>query len=201
MTLPPSVSLDPARRRWLGRRILRLALALVTLGALAALMVESLRIGAHMRDNATIAALAGGRDAPVTADAPARVLLARAHFLMVRDRLDEAQPLVDLLARKGDADIAVAGLYDMGNARLARAIDHLERSQIDPAVPEVRLAKAAYRAALTREPGFWNAKYNLDVAQRLVRDFPEIDRDPKDDPKQAPKRVWTDLPGLPKGLP
>ncbi|MFG1417675.1 hypothetical protein V5F38_09055 [Xanthobacter sp. V0B-10] len=195
-----TASAVPAWRRP-ASHALRAMLALAMLAALAALVVLGLRIFTHMRGNADIAALAAGRDLPVATDAAPRLLLARAHFLMVRDRLDEAQPLVDLLARRDQGPLAVAGLYDLGNARLARAIAHLERMEIDPAVPQVRLAKAAYRAALARAPDSWNAKYNLDVAMRLVRDFPELDREPKDEPQQAPKRVWTDLPGLPKGLP
>ncbi|MFH3478596.1 tetratricopeptide repeat protein [Xanthobacter variabilis] len=183
------------------RRAVTALLAIVVLGALASLIVQGVRLAALARDNATIAALAAGRDLPVGVDASARVLFARAHFLLVRDRLDEAHPLVELLARKGDPAQAAAGWYDLGNARLARALSHLERTQIDPAVPQVRLAKAAYRAALTIDPQFWDAKYNLDVALRLVRDFPEVERDVKEEPQEAPKRVWTDLPGLPKGLP
>ncbi|MFG1297575.1 tetratricopeptide repeat protein [Xanthobacter variabilis] len=183
------------------RRAVTALLAIVVLGALASLIVQGVRLAALARDNATIAALAAGRDLPVGVDASARVLFARAHFLLVRDRLDEAHPLVELLARKGDPAQAAAGWYDLGNARLTRALSHLERTQIDPAVPQVRLAKAAYRAALTIDPQFWDAKYNLDVALRLVRDFPEVERDVKEEPQEAPKRVWTDLPGLPKGLP
>lgn len=183
------------------RRAVTALLAIVVLGALASLIAQGVRLAALARDNATIAGLAAGRDLPVGVDASARVLFARAHFLLVRDRLDEAHPLVELLARKGDPAQAAAGWYDLGNARLTRALSHLERTQIDPAVPQVRLAKAAYRAALTIDPQFWDAKYNLDVALRLVRDFPEVERDVKEEPQEAPKRVWTDLPGLPKGLP
>lgn len=195
-----SAALSPLAR-WRARRALEALLLLMVLGALVLLAAFGLRLAAHAADNRTITALAAGRDVPVALGAAPRVLLARAHFLMIRDRLDEAQPLVDLLAGRGEPALAVAGLYDLGNARLARAIAHLERMEIDPAVPQVRLAKAAYRAALARDPGLWNAKYNLDVALRLVRDFPEVDREPKDEPQQAPRRVWTDLPGLPKGLP
>ncbi|MFG1478911.1 hypothetical protein V5F53_09620 [Xanthobacter sp. V4C-4] len=191
----------PLHGRWRARRLLEAALALLLATALAGFAASTLQLMARWRENAVIAALGAGRDVPVETDAPPRVVLARAHFLMIRDRLDEAQPLVDLLARRDDTATAVAGLYDLGNARLAQAISHLERMQIEQAIPQVRLAKAAYRGALRRDPGLWNAKYNLDIALRLVRDFPDLDRAPKDEPPQAPKRVWTDLPGLPKGLP
>ncbi|MFS8036629.1 hypothetical protein ACI7BZ_06610 [Xanthobacter sp. AM11] len=195
MSLSPG--LDPARLR----RPLTLLLAALLLSAAGLFAVTVARLAFHAGWNRTIAGLAAGRDLPVVDTAPARVLLARAHFLMIRDRLDEAQPLVDRIARTGEPAIAVAALYDLANARLALAISHLERMQIDPAVPQVRLAKAAYRAALTRDPGFYDGKYNLDVAMRLVRDFPQIEGSAQDETQEAPKRLWTDLPGLPRGLP
>ncbi|MFG1214297.1 hypothetical protein V5F72_12535 [Xanthobacter flavus] len=182
------------------RRIAALASLVVLTVALAALAISGIRMALHAKANRTIAALAAGRDLPVELDAPDRLLMARAHFLMIRDRLDEAQPLVDRLAADR-SPLAVAALYDLANARLATAISFLERTEIDPAVPQVRLAKAGYRAALVRAPDFWDAKYNLDIAMRLVRDFPQIEQDQQDEAQETPKRLWTDLPGLPKGLP
>ncbi|WP_024278260.1 hypothetical protein [Xanthobacter sp. 126] len=182
------------------RRIAALASLAVMTVALAALAIAGTRMALHAKANFTIAGLSAGRDLPVELDAPDRLLMARAHFLMIRDRLDEAQPLVDRLAADR-SPLAVATLYDLANARLATAISFLERTEIDPAVPQVRLAKAGYRAALVRAPDFWDAKYNLDIAMRLVRDFPQIEQDQQDEAQETPKRLWTDLPGLPKGLP
>ena len=187
--------------KWPIRRLSDLTLATLVVAALGVLAALGARIGWHAMENRTIAALAEGRDVPVPETAAPRLLLARAHFLMVRDRLDEAQPFVDRLARVDQTELAVAALYDLANARLARAISHLEQTQIDPAIPLVRLAKAGYRAALVRDPGFWDAKYNLDIAMRLIRDFPQIEQEEQDDAQETPKRLWTDLPGLPRGLP
>lgn len=202
MRLPVSRP-DPRRvspRRVSPRGVLALASLAVLALALAVLAVAGVRMALQANANRTIQALATGRDVPVALDAPDRVLMARAHFLLVRDRLDEAQPLVDRLAADG-SPLAVAALYDLANARLALAISLLERTEIDPAVPQVRLAKAGYRAALVRAPDFWDAKYNLDIAMRLVRDFPQIEQDQQEEAQDTPKRLWTDLPGLPKGLP
>lgn len=181
-------------------RLAPLAALAVLAAALAVLAFAGARIALHAHANRTIADLAAGRDVAVSLEAPDRVLMARAHYLMVRDRLDEAQPLVDRLAADR-SPLAVAALYDLANARLALAISLLERTEIDPAVPQVRLAKAGYRAALERAPDFFDAKYNLDIAMRLVRDFPQIEQDQQDEAQETPKRLWTDLPGLPKGLP
>jgi len=152
-------------------------------------------------DNALIASLGSGHDVAVSPDDPPALLFARLHFLAVRDRLDEAQPLLNRLAAGDDRRLAVAALYDMANARLRLAIDHLGSNRIDPAIPLVRLAKDNYRRALTLDPGFWDAKYNLDIAMRLVRDFPQLDVEGEEMPPEAAKKLWTDLPGLPRGLP
>lgn len=182
----------------------RLALAVslaVLVVSLAAAAWLGVRLAIVDRDNALIASLAAGHDLAVAPDDPPELLLARMSFLTTRDRLDEAQPLLNRLISGEDRRLAVTALYDMANARLRLAIDHLQSNQIDPAVPLVRLAKDNYRRALTLDPGFWDAKYNLDVAMRLVRDFPQIDLEGEEMPPEAAKRLWTDLPGLPKGLP
>ncbi len=36
---------------------------------------------------------------------------------------------------------------------------------------------------------------------RLVRDFPQLDVEGEEIPPEAAKKLWTDLPGLPRGLP
>lgn len=183
-----------------GRLILVLCAAALVAG-LAGMAWFAARLYVEHRDNATIAALAAGQDREVApGDAPP-VLFARLGFLTYRDRLDEAQPLLNRLAAGEDRALAVTALYDMANARLRLAIDHLGTNDIDPAIPLVRLAKEGYRRALTLDPGFWDAKYNLDIAMRLVRDFPQIETDGEEIPPEAAKRLWTDLPGLPKGLP
>lgn len=176
-------------------------LALAVVAGIAASAILAGRLLLERRDNALIASLATGHDLAVGVDDPPALLFARLHFLSSRGRLDEAQPLLNQILTGADRSLAVAALYDMANARLRAAIDHLESGRIDPAVPLVRLAKENYRRALALDPGFWDAKYNLDVAMRLVRDFPQIDAEGEEIPPEAAKRLWTELPGLPKGLP
>jgi mxaK protein len=154
------------------------------------------------RDNRTIAGLAAGRDLPVGAGASAAVLFARADFLLARDRIDEAQALVPDIRAAGDQGRLADLQYNIANGRLRAAFGLLEQNRIDPAIPLVRLAKDGYRATLTIAPGHWDARYNLDVAMRLVRDLPRNGQDLEEDaPPEPPKQLWTDLPGLPKGLP
>lgn len=145
-------------------------------------------------------ALASNRDVTPPDDASAELAFARAHFLLARDRIDEAQSLVGRIVAHGDPKIAARFHYDVGNARARRAVGAVESSQINKAIPEVRLAKDAFRASLRADPDFWDARYNLDVVMRLVRDFPEFEGG-EEESKAQPKKLWTDLPGRPRGLP
>lgn len=151
-------------------------------------------------EHAVFDQLAARRDVQPPEDASGRLLFARAHYLLARDRIDEAQGLSGRIAERGGAELVAKYHYDLGNARARRALGAVEASQIDKAIPEVRLAKDAYRAALRADPGLWDARYNLDVVMRLVRDFPEIERG-EEETKAQPKKLWTDLPGRPRGLP
>ncbi len=153
------------------------------------------------RANHAIAALEAGRDRPVTADAPPELLLARIRFLAARERLDEAEPLVAALDRGAAPALRALAQIALGNARLRQAFAKLEAGDLEPAAPLVGLARQAYRRALTLRPEAWDAKFNLDVASRLVRDFPERGREQGEEMPADPKKIWTDIPGQPRGLP
>jgi mxaK protein len=151
--------------------------------------------------NRTIADLAANRDVAVSTEAPSRVLVARILFLAHRDRLDEAEALAQTLEKRDEADGSARARYAIANSRLRQAFEHLGRNDIDPAGPLVILARQDYRRALQARPDFWDAKFNLDVASRLIRDFPDFDRKHGDDLKAEPKKIWTDIPGQPRGAP
>ena len=153
------------------------------------------------RTNTRIAALEAGRDEIVSPDDPTALLVARATFLAARDRLDEAEPLLDSLDRRGATDAASRVRYVLANARLRKAFDLIGRGDLDRAGPQVTLARQDYRRALQARPDFWDAKFNFDVASRLIRDFPEFDRKFGDELKAEPKQIWTDIPGQPRGGP
>lgn len=184
----------PARLRlWLNGLVLAVALGLMVFSAARLLLAQ--------HDNSLIRSLWEGHDLATSASDPAPLLYARLHFLLVRDRLDEAQPVLNQILRDSDARLSSAALYVMANARLRVAFAHLEAGRIDPAIPLIRLAKEGYRRSLGIDPDFWDAKYNLDVAMRLVRDFPQIEQTGEEVPPEIAKKLWTELPGLPKGLP
>jgi mxaK protein len=151
--------------------------------------------------NRTVRALRANQDIAVTPQASAPVLFARIVFLIEQNRLDEVQPFLEALDKKGDPRARADAHYDYANARLRLAFDDLTHDRQDAAGPSVILARREYRTALTLVPDHWDAKFNLDVASRLIRDFPAFERTMGDTVKSDPKKIWTDIPGSPRGLP
>lgn len=173
-----------------------LAVCAITTVAAAALVLRANDV------NAKIDQLMSGKDVPVDASsAPPALLEARAYFLLTRDNLEEAQPLLDQAALRADPQVRVRMLYNMANARLRASVAAIQQGQFDQAIPQVALAKAEYRSALRLDPKDWDAKHNLDVAMRLVRDLPRQEGEVDEDNVKEPAKLWTDLPGVPKGLP
>jgi mxaK protein len=101
---------------------------------------------------------------------------------------------------KGDSNLQTTLRYNLGNMYLQQAVEQLEANNINAAQPLVALAKQAYRQALSLNSHYWDAKYNLEMAMRLL---PEMDRiDMKDDESNAPPpQLWATIPGFPRGLP
>ncbi|MTH34302.1 hypothetical protein GL279_06770 [Paracoccus limosus] len=181
------------------RRLLPALLLIWVLAGLAALAQAGLMLWGQVQDNRAIRSLAAGTDLPLRAGADPRAHEARALYLAWRGRIPEAE------AQAGGLDRASPLLqaefhYAIGNARMRRAFDQLEANRIDDATTEVNLAKTAYRQALDALPGHYDSKVNLDLAMRLVRDLPR-EGNGEEDPEVQPQRLWTDLPGLPRGAP
>ena len=172
-----------------------LAIALAAVAAATAALLQ------RTHDNRRIAALAEGRDVEVGEDASAALTFARAHYLLVRDRLDDARAPTERLALGDARRFAIAALYDKGKAHLRRALEIVDAHRYDDTIAQVNLAKEHYLRALRIDPGDWDAKLNLDVAMRLVRDFPDGEAEGDEEPPEQPDRLWTDLPGLPRGGP
>jgi mxaK protein len=180
------------------RPSLLLALPVLLLGLAAAFGVQAWRLD---RANRTIAALEAGTDAEVASGAAPPLLAARIAFLAKRGRLDEAEPLLAGLQGGDDRGDLARARYALANARMRDAFGLLARGELDKAGPLVTLARQDYRRALRERPDFWDAKFNLDVASRLIRDYPEMNRTDGDELQSEPKTIWTDIPGQPRGGP
>lgn len=187
--------------QWL-RKFRSAALATALIAAVTALAVLSWELFEVGRDNSVIAALKAGDDVAVDArTASDEVLVARSAFLLARNRREEAQSLLDQSSGMTDPKLRARLIYNHANARVRDAIAAVERGNNDKAIPMTRLAKDEYRLALRLDPTAWDYKFNYDVAMRIVRDFPGYESDDEEPPPDAPTKLWTDLPGVPKGLP
>lgn len=155
-------------------------------------------------DNASIAASLAGKDMPIgqAQDRPAPVSAARALYLARHGREDEAKNLWELLDGMGtDRDRAQAG-HNLGTFYLKSALDKIESGQLERAIPLVALAKQAFRRALQWQPDFWDAKFNLEIAMRLLPDIDKVGAEAEEEPPETrPKALWTKVPGFPRGQP
>ena len=168
-------------------------------GARAVFVGSAVALGLEWQANRAIDDLRAGTEVPVAPSAAPPLLEARAAFLLTRDRIDEAQPLLDQAALRADDAIRVRMLYNMANARLRAAIRQIEQGHFDKAIPLVALAKAEYRSALRLQPAYWDAKHNLHAAMPLVRDLPRAERREGPAPHQPPAQLWPARPGRPRG--
>ena len=113
----------------------------------------------------------------VDVDARPAVLLARIKFLLDHDRVDEMQPF----RRSGWIGVATitsapSRITTSPTGACGRGFDLISESKLEKAGPYVTLSRQEYRRALTLAPYDWDAKFNLDVASRLIRDFPAFER-------------------------
>lgn len=185
------------------RKVRTIAVATGLVASVIALAVLSWRVYEVRRDNSRIAALEAGEDINVDyTSASDEVIFARSSYLIQRERRDDAQALLDLGgSRMTDPKLRARLLYNHANQRIRDAVKAIEGGNPARAIPLTQLAKDEYRLALKLDPEAWNIKHNYDVAMRLVRDFPGYEGEAEEVPEDAPKNLWTDLPGTPRGLP
>jgi mxaK protein len=199
--LPTKIAILRDKVRALWRQTRSFVLVALCLALVVTTVALLLQWRGAVEANDTIEALRAGRDIVVDANARPETLLARIGFLAARSDVDRARASVEALDRSGSSEARARGHYLLGNALLRKAFDQIQRSELEAANPFVNLAKREYRRALQLAPDYWDAKFNLDVAARLVRDFPDFERKSGDELSADPKKLWTDIPGKPKGLP
>jgi len=155
------------------------------------------------RENRWLAELAEGHDIGVgnLAGASPQVRLARAVYLRQKQRYGEALDTLSLLMELPDSRLQGQSRYNLGNTYLAQAMAEIEAERIEQAMPLLNLAKQAYRQALALDSRFWDAKYNLDLAMKLLPEFDRISPTEPDDDAAQPAQLWTTVPGFPRGLP
>ena len=92
----------------------------------------------------------------------------------VLSRQEEGDAALEVLTGVlGEADLSLQSLayFNRGNINLREA---LKLSSSDGRqIPLVELAKQDYRSALAQDSTMWNARYNLEVALRVVPEDPD----------------------------
>lgn len=82
---------------------------------------------------------------------------------------------------QSDPRLGAAARFNSANLLLRQASVLLgsgDAARAAQALPLVELAKEQYRELLRRDPGFWDARYNLERAQRLQPDPVDSDLQP-----------------------
>lgn len=133
--------------------------------------------------------------------AAAEVRMAKVIYLRQKHRYEEALSLLNGLLQQAKPQLQAQSRYNLGNLYLVQAMEKAETGNINEAMPLLGLAKQAYREALLIDSRFWDAKYNLEVAMRLLPEMDRINSGGDDDNQSQPSQQWTTLPGFPRGLP
>lgn len=159
-----------------------------------AAVVDAVSLVRAERWNAVISA--GAADVP--ADAPAAVRFAQAYALAASGTGDAALNRYGVL--QDDSAVGRAARYNAANLLMRQAVELRAGPHPGQALPLVELAKEHYRELLRHDPAHWNARYNLERAQRLVPDPEEAEIEPASARSRA-ERAMTTMRGHSPGLP
>jgi mxaK protein len=178
----------------------RVALALLAIALAAAAVEGALGWRARALD-AEAAALAASIERPVKdlpEGAPLPLRLARAQALVRAGELPRA--LDSLRPLQGDDALGQAARYNSANILVRQAQVLQAGTSPGLAIPPLELAKELYREVLRHDPRHWNARYNLERAQRMLPD-PEPAGDDGGEAPRARERAATTMRGVAQGMP
>lgn len=172
-----------------------LLLALV-IGAAA---VDGARVWQDHRWNQLIAS---GRVPAGTNDVPARAQFAQAHALAASGADDAAlQRYRALQSVPADSVLAQAASYNSANLLMRQAVVVRAGTQPGNAVALIELGKEMYRDILRADPQHWEARYNLERAQRLLADPDEQSDGQPPELRREAERSSSSSRGASPGLP
>ena len=179
-----------SRTRWV--------LALLALTALAA-VVDLASLWRAARIDALIASGQAVADAP---GLPPELRFAQAHALAQSQAASAAREsaLNRYRALQADARLGQAARFNSANLLVRQAIEVRASPQPGQAIALLELAKEYYRDVLREDPAQWDARYNLERAQRLLPDPDEEDTGPVEQERNRERAVTT-MRGYSPGLP
>jgi mxaK protein len=104
----------------------------------------------------------------------------RAHFAkatqLVRDQEpDLALEQLTLVLGSHEPELMPEAYFNRGNINLREALTMTASDGRQ--IPLIELAKQDYRSALALDPIMWDARYNLEIALRVVPEDPELNPD------------------------
>jgi mxaK protein len=103
-------------------------------------------------------------------------------------------------ALQADPKLGSAARYNSANLLVRQAVDVRASTQPGQAIALLELAKEYYRDVLREDPSQWDARYNLERAQRLLPDPEEEDNAPPGAERNRERAVTT-MRGYSPGLP
>jgi len=142
----------------------------------------------------------------ITAD---DAIFADAFYWVKHSNTEKALKLYAQVASSLDPNIRKKANYNMANIYLREANKLLETTGLeswDKVTPLLAMAKEGYREALRLEPRWVSAKYNYELALRIVptieskSSHQQPDDDELKDQESAPEG-WPAIPGFPRGMP
>ncbi len=178
------------------RSVTRITLVLLAL-VLLAIVIDGLHWRRQLRWNADISASRQAATDPDD-DRPSQLRFADAYAKAAGGDRDGA--LKRYRSLDNDPALGLAARYNSANLLMRQAV--AERAGPEPgnAIAPIELAKEFYRDVLRADPRNWDARYNLERAQRLLPDPAASDATPPEAQPES-ERAATTMRGYSPGLP
>lgn len=181
------------------RRLTRWVLVVLVLLAVAA-AVDAVHLMRLQRWNEVIAS-GKLQTGPAEPGAPPQVKFAQAYALAEESEgTRQEDALRQYRALEGASPLGQAARYNGANILMRQAIVVQAGTEPGKAIALIELAKEGYRNVLRDDPQHWEARYNLERAQRLLPDPEESEVAPPDLQRNA-ERAATTMRGYSPGLP
>ena len=178
------------------------ALLLLALSVDAALLWQARRANDRIGADLSAAPSTTTTTTPPTQEAPpesaAELRFARAHALAASGATEAALNAYGAL--QDDPRVGAAARFNAANLLLRQASALRAGTQPGQAVALIELAKEGLRDVLRRDPHYWDARYNLERAQRLLPDPDDVDNEPPQAARDR-ERAATTMRGVSPGLP
>lgn len=179
---------------WSGRSRTRMVIGLLLLVAAAA-VADGVRL---WRDEGWNRLIQASPPPPAAAGEPAEARFARAHAQAASEALEDA--LNGYRALQGDTPLGQAARYNSANLLMRQAIAQRATGEPGQAIALLELAKENYREVLRHDPQHWDARYNLERAQRLLPDPDDAEDEAATEPRNR-ERAATTMRAYTPGLP